>query len=72
MEEVIAKIFEVLGTIEGMSATLAIVLEFGLRLLPTKKPLSILHIAAKSIRLVSDVLEKAADVMDKVLPQNNQ
>lgn len=46
----------------GMSSTLAVVVEFLLRLVRTKKPMSLLW-------LLADVCRKIAEVLDRVLPQ---
>jgi hypothetical protein len=76
--EWVDKILSILGSVEGMSATLIVVLEFVFRLLPTKKPLSILHLVAKLIHQgavivdgVSSILKKLAKILDSVLPQNS-
>jgi hypothetical protein len=76
--EWVDKILSGLGSVEGMSATLIVVLEFVFRLLPTKKPLSILHLGAKLIHQgavivdgVSSILKKLAKILDTVLPQNS-
>jgi len=69
MEEVIVKIMEILASAEAMSVTVAIILEFILRMIPSQKPLSILHVAAKVIRSVSVITEKVADLLDRWLPQ---
>lgn len=51
-------------------ATIGMVLEFGMRMIPSQKPLSILHGVAAVIRTVGAIAGKVADIMDKVLPQN--
>jgi hypothetical protein len=58
-----------LGSIEGMSATVAVVLEFVLRLVKSEKPLSILHFAASLVAKLAQILGKIAQISDKVLPQ---
>lgn len=50
-------------------STIAIVLEFALRLIPSAKPLSIMHLVGRCIRLAGAICLKAADLLDKVLPQ---
>lgn len=50
--------------------TIAIVVEFALRLIPSQKPLSILHAIGAGARLIGQALEKIADLSDKILPQN--
>lgn len=69
MEEIILKVSEFLSSAMGASATVAVVLEFAFRLLPSQKPLSILHIAGKMARAVGEILVKVADLSDKILPQ---
>jgi len=46
--------------------------ELGLRLFKTEKPLSIIHLAAKTLHKVSAIAEKLADLIDKVLPQRTK
>jgi hypothetical protein len=50
-------------------ASIAMVLEFGFRLLKTKKPLSIAWMVADCLKLLSVGFGKLAALMDKVLPQ---
>lgn len=69
MEELLAKALELLSSVEGASVSIALVLEFLFRVIPSEKPLSILHLVAKGCRGVALVLGKVADVLDKVLPQ---
>lgn len=69
MEELIAKVLEVLGSVESQAAVVAIVLEFALRLIPSEKPRSILLVVAKGAELGSKVLAKVAEVLNKVVPQ---
>jgi hypothetical protein len=68
--EFLAKVLEVLGSAEGMVATIAIVLEFLLRVIPTKKPLGILHIVAKVAHGLGEIFSRIGKFLDKVLPQN--
>ena len=67
--ELIQKILEALNSVEAQAAIIAIVLEFALRLFKSQKPLSILHAAAAILKSVGNVLSKAGEVLDKVLPQ---
>jgi hypothetical protein len=69
MEEFILKVSEFLTSAMGASATVAVILEFAFRLLPSKKPLSILHVVGKFARACGEILVKCADFLDKVLPQ---
>lgn len=70
MEEIILKVSEILSSAVGASATIAVVLEFAFRLIPSEKPLSILHVVGKMSRAVGQILVKIADLSDKILPQH--
>jgi hypothetical protein len=68
--EWINDVVEVIGSAEGMAATLVVVLEFLFRLIPTKKPLSVLHVVAKVANGLGLIFSKVGALLDKVLPQN--
>lgn len=67
--EIFEKILEVLGSLEGQGAVLAIVLEFALRLIPSDKPRSILLVVAKVCEMGASVLGKVASLLNKIIPQ---
>lgn len=69
MEGIYIKILDFLQSASGASATIAIVLEFAFRLFPTKKPLSVIYIIADAIKMLGQILIKASEFLDKVLPQ---
>lgn len=69
MEEIILKVLEVLGSVEGQAAVIAIVLEFVFRLVPSEKPRSILLVVAKVAGLAGAALTKVSEVLNKVIPQ---
>ncbi len=69
MEELFNKAMEFLASAEGASVTIAIVMDVVFRMVPSKKPLSVLHMIAKGAGLVGKVLVKFAEVSDKVFPQ---
>lgn len=69
MEELFEKIMAFLSSAEGASATIAIVLDFVWRLIPSEKPKSVLHMVAFVAKKLSEVLAKVAEFLDKVLPQ---
>lgn len=69
MEELFAKVMEMLSSAEGASMTIALVLDFAFRMIPSKKPLSVLHLVAKGAGMVGHILVKFAELSDKVLPQ---
>lgn len=69
MEDLITKALELLTSVQGSAVTIAVVLEFVFRMIPSAKPLSIAHIVAAAARGIGAVLTKLADILDKVLPQ---
>lgn len=69
MEELFEKIMSFLSSAEGASATIAIVLDFVWRLVPSEKPKSVLHMISYVAKKLSEVLAKVAEFLDKVLPQ---
>ena len=52
-----------------MSATLAVVLEFVLRLIPSEKPMSIAHLVGAFIKKLGEVCVAVGGLLDRVLPQ---
>lgn len=54
----------------GSAVIVGGVVDFIIRLLPTKKPLSIAWIVANSLHSLGKLSEAVAQYMDKVLPQN--
>lgn len=69
MEELFEKVLAFLSSAEGASATIAIVLDFVWRLVPSEKPKSVLHMVSFVAKKLSEVLEKLASFLDKVLGQ---
>ena len=69
MEELFEKVLAFLSSAEGASATIAIVLDFVWRLVPSEKPKSVLHMISFVAKKLSEVLAKVAEFLDKVLPQ---
>ena len=63
------KVLEFVLSAGGMAATVAVVLDFVLRLIPSEKPLSILRMVAALVRKLGEVCLAVADLSDKVLPQ---
>lgn len=72
MEELFNKAMEALLSVEGSMMTIALVLDFAFRMIPSKKPLSILHIIAKGAGMLGQVLVKFAELADKILPQHTK
>ena len=50
-------------------ASVAVAIEFALRLIHSTKPLSILHLVGGGARVVGSLFVKVADLLDKILPQ---
>jgi hypothetical protein len=50
-------------------ATIALVAEFAMRLIPSEKPLGLIHGAAALVRGAGTLLGKLADLSDAVFPQ---
>ncbi len=59
-----------LQSAQGSAAAAAVIVEFVLRLVKSDKPLSILHLVAAGAHVGASVIGAAADLLDKVLPQN--
>lgn len=66
MDQVLA----ILDSAIGHSAVIAVVVEFILRMIPTAKPMGVLHLVATFVHGAAMVLAKFAELLDKVLPQN--
>lgn len=66
--EYLQKALEFLTTFEGLGA-ISLVLEFILRMVPSKKPMSVLYIIADGLQLIGAILGKAGEMLDSVLPQ---
>lgn len=69
MEQVLDQVSAFLSSALGSSATIAIVLEFVWRLVPSEKPKSVLHLISFVAKKLSEILAKVAELSDKVLPQ---
>jgi hypothetical protein len=72
MDELFAKLMEALSSVEGSVVTVALVLDFAFRMIPSKKPLSVLHVIAKGAKYVGEFLVKFAELADQVLPQKTK
>lgn len=67
--EFLDKILAFLSSAEGASLTIAVVVEFILRMIKSEKPLSILYLIANVAKKSGEILVKISNLMDKVLPQ---
>jgi hypothetical protein len=69
MEDLFSKALEFLASVEGSALSIALVLEFVFRLIPSKKPLSILFFIASFLQKLGHFFIKVGEFLDKVLPQ---
>ena len=69
MDIVLGKALSFLSTIEGSSVTIAIVLEFAFRMIPSGKPLSVFYVVSSALKKSGEFLTKVGLFLDKVLPQ---
>lgn len=69
MEELFGKIMEFIGSASAQAGMIAIVLEFVIRLLPTKKPLGMLVLLGDACEMLGKALIAFSGLLDKVLPQ---
>jgi hypothetical protein len=69
MEELFAKIMDLIGGASAQAGIIAVVLEFVFRLMPTKKPLSILILIGDVSEMLGKALIAFSGFMDRVLPQ---
>lgn len=67
--EFLEKAYQFIYSAYGASATIAIIIEFTLRVIPSKKPLSTLYVVADVAKKVGAILTKFGELADKVLPQ---
>jgi hypothetical protein len=67
--DILQKALEFILSAEGASVTIAIVLEFVFRMIPTQKPLSILHVVAKASHMIGQIFSALGKFLDRVLPQ---
>lgn len=74
--QILDQILAIIGSAEAQAAVIALVVEFVLRVVKTKKPLSILWIGVGFVKVgasaaakAAQILEKVAGLADKVLPQ---
>lgn len=69
MEEIFNKAMDFLLSVEGASVTIAIILDFAFRLIPSDKPKSVIYLIAEVIKKSGEFLVKLGQILDKVLGQ---
>lgn len=69
--EFLEKILEQLMSLEagGLLTMIAIVVELALRFVKSSKPLSILYAVSAALKVIASIVSKAAELLDKILPQ---
>lgn len=69
MDAVFEQIIKFISSAEGASLTIAMVIEFIFRMIPSQKPLSIMYVVAAVARKSGEILVKIGNLLDKILPQ---
>jgi hypothetical protein len=69
MEALFSKALEFLSSVEGSALSISLVLELVFRLIPSKKPLSVLYVVASGLKKSGELFIKLGHLLDKVLPQ---
>jgi hypothetical protein len=69
MEQIFNKAMDFLLSVEGASVTIAIILDFAFRLIPSDKPKSVIYLVAEVIKKSGEFLVKLGQILDKVLGQ---
>lgn len=69
MESFFEKVLEFLASAQGASVTIAIILDFAFRLIPSEKPRSLIYMVAHYSKKLGDLLVKIGNFLDKILPQ---
>ena len=68
--DVLAKILDVIQhNLLPAAGTIGVVVEMGLRLIPSQKPLSVMYVIEDVFHMVGKICGAIGDMMDKVLPQ---
>jgi DNA-binding HxlR family transcriptional regulator len=69
--ELLNKVLEALNSFGAgpLIATVAVAVEFALRLIKSEKPRSIMYLIADGTKAVGGIISKIGEIMDKVLPQ---
>jgi hypothetical protein len=68
--EILSKALEMIQhNLMPAAGTMAVVLEMAMRIIPSEKPMSIMHVIADALKMIGKVCAAAGDLLDKVLPQ---
>jgi hypothetical protein len=69
MEQFFEKALSLVSSAEGAAITVALILDFAFRLIPSEKPKSVIYMVAKAIKMSGELLTKLGSFLDKVLGQ---
>jgi hypothetical protein len=69
MEHFFEKALSLVSSAEGAAITIALILDFVFRLIPSEKPKSVIYMVAKGIKMSGELLTKLGSFLDKVLGQ---
>jgi hypothetical protein len=69
MEQFFEKALSLVSSAEGAAITIALILDFVFRLIPSEKPKSVIYMIAKGIKMSGELLTKLGSFLDKVLGQ---
>ena len=64
------QILHAVTSIQGQTTIAAIIVEAGLHMIKSDKPLGIAHAIAAGAHKVADIVAGIANFLDKILPQN--
>lgn len=69
--EILTKVYEwfVHLSTGGMLTTIAMIVEFMLRMVKTSKPLSMLYVFRDGVQMAAKIFGVMVEILDKVLPQ---
>lgn len=69
MDQILDQALAVLNSASGQVFIIGGVIDFVLRLIPSERPLSVIHAIAGASKKIGEVLVKFGTLLDKVLPQ---
>lgn len=56
----------------GMIGTIAMIVEFLLRMIKTPKPLSLLYVVRDGMDIIAKIFGKVVELLDRILPQRTK
>lgn len=67
--EFLNSVLAVFDTALSQAGIIAVVIEFIFRLIPSEKPLGILHLVGAFAKVLGNIFLKMGELLDRVLPQ---